>query len=244
VSVDVRTPAYQALADDLRAQITSGRLVPGDRLPTEPQLCRTSGVSRSTVREALRLLASQHLIVTTRGMAGGSFVAHPSPAHLSETLATGVRLLQAQSVVTANELLEVRALVEIPAAGLAARRRLPEHIDDLRQSLFDPETTPIEDMIAQHPRFHELVATASCNPLLDLISRPLLAVANASELLSECGRDMWIRIDADHREIFAAIVDGDPAAAEAAAARHSATLLAVGRDLHLIDDVVSAADGV
>ena len=79
MSVDVRAPAYRLLADDLRAQITSGRLVPGDRLPTEPQLCQRSGVSRSTVREALRLLASQHLIVTTRGVSGGSFVAHPSP---------------------------------------------------------------------------------------------------------------------------------------------------------------------
>src|SRR5205814_4948840 len=46
------TPAYQVLADGLRAQITSGKLRPGDRLPTEPQLCAQSGLSRSTVREA------------------------------------------------------------------------------------------------------------------------------------------------------------------------------------------------
>src|SRR5438876_352461 len=66
--------SYQALADGLRAQITSGKLRPGDRLPTEPQLCAQSGLSRSTVREALRLLTSQNLIVTTRGVTGGSFV--------------------------------------------------------------------------------------------------------------------------------------------------------------------------
>ena len=74
----VRAPAYQTLADDLRAQIVAGRLRPGERLPTEPQLCARFGLSRSTVREALRLLASQHLIVTTRGVTGGSFVAQPS----------------------------------------------------------------------------------------------------------------------------------------------------------------------
>ena len=74
----MRVPAYQLLADSLRTQITSGRLRPGERLPTEPQLCVRSGVSRSTVREALRLLTSQHLIVTTRGVTGGSYVARPT----------------------------------------------------------------------------------------------------------------------------------------------------------------------
>src|SRR4051794_41929928 len=77
------------LADELRADITSGRLQPGERLPPEPELCVRTGVSRSTVREALRLLASQHLIVTTRGVTGGSFVAHPDAEQLSEALSPG-----------------------------------------------------------------------------------------------------------------------------------------------------------
>src|ERR1051325_7951226 len=78
----VRPPAYQLLADELRADITSGRLQPGERLPPEPELCVKTGVSRSTVREALRLLARQHLIVTTRGVTGGSFVSHPDAGPL------------------------------------------------------------------------------------------------------------------------------------------------------------------
>src|SRR5205814_10463032 len=93
-------PAYQLLADTLRAEITSGRLRPGDRLPAEPQLCERSGVSRSTVREALRLLASQHLIVTTRGVTGGSFVNRPSVADLADTVRNGMRVRRPSSRVT------------------------------------------------------------------------------------------------------------------------------------------------
>src|SRR5438094_8326155 len=103
-----RSPAYQQLADELREQITSGRLRPGERLPPEPELCVRTGVSRSTVREALRLLASQHLIVTTRGVTGGSFVAHPDAGQLADGLATGISLLTATAGVGLADLLELR----------------------------------------------------------------------------------------------------------------------------------------
>src|SRR5436190_23187010 len=108
-----RSPAYQQLADELREQITSGRLRPGQRLPTEPELCLRSGVSRSTVREALRLLASQHLIVTTRGVTGGSYVAKPDAATLAASLARGVNLLVTATPVGSDELMEVRDLLEV-----------------------------------------------------------------------------------------------------------------------------------
>jgi GntR family transcriptional regulator, transcriptional repressor for pyruvate dehydrogenase complex len=220
VSIDVRAPAYRVLADDLRSQITSGQLRPGDRLPTEPQLCRESGVSRSTVREALRLLASQHLIVTTRGVAGGSFVAHPSAEQLSDTLATGVRLMQATAVVDASHLLEVRSLLDVAATGYAAQRHQPQHLEAIRGALFDPHTADVEEMWALHPVFHRALIAASANPVMELISAPLYAVVNIRELVAGLGRDFWIRVDADHREIFDAVAARDTVAAEAAAVKH------------------------
>jgi DNA-binding FadR family transcriptional regulator len=220
VSVDPRSPAYQVLADDLRRQITSGRLRPGDRLPTEPELCQTSGVSRSTVREALRLLASQNLIITTRGVAGGSFVVHPTPAQISEAIQTGVALLKASSIVSPAQLLEARALVEVPMAGYAAGRRTDEQLAELRATLFDPRTAEIETMVAVHHLFHRALAAACGNPLLELIAHPLQAVSNAMRLPDTLDRDNWVRVDADHRIIFDAVLRRDPAAAEAAAAAH------------------------
>jgi GntR family transcriptional regulator, transcriptional repressor for pyruvate dehydrogenase complex len=220
VSVDARSPAYQVLAEDLREQITSGRLRPGDRLPTEPQLCQTSGLSRSTVREALRLLASQNLIVTTRGVAGGSFVIHPTPAKISEAIQTGVALLQASSIISPTELLEVRAVIEVPAAGLAARRRTEEKLTELKATLFDPRTADLETMVAVHHLFHRALAAACGNPLLELLAHPLQGLSNAMRLPENLGRDDWIRVDADHRAIFDAVLRRDSPAAERAAAAH------------------------
>jgi GntR family transcriptional regulator, transcriptional repressor for pyruvate dehydrogenase complex len=63
-----RVPAYQSLADELRREILNGARHPGERLPTEPQLQAQTGLSRSTVREALRLLASQQMITTVQNV--------------------------------------------------------------------------------------------------------------------------------------------------------------------------------
>ncbi len=64
-------PAYAVLAEHLRNRILSGELQPGARLPGEAELTAEFGVGRSTIREALRSLASQNLITTTRGVTGG-----------------------------------------------------------------------------------------------------------------------------------------------------------------------------
>jgi GntR family transcriptional regulator, transcriptional repressor for pyruvate dehydrogenase complex len=221
-----RAPAYQLLADDLREQITSGQLRPGERLPTEPELCLRSGVSRSTVREALRLLASQHLIVTTRGVTGGSYVAKPDVVTLAESLSRGVNLMVSATPVGIAELLEVRDLVEVPAAGLAARRHTDADLAALGKALFDPvrDDTPVK--VAAQRAFHEALAAATGNPVYELLARPLYAVATASDIAERAPLRLWRAIDADHRAIVRAVMAGDPVAAERAARVHLANLRA------------------
>jgi len=220
VSVEARTPAYQLLADEIRAQITSGRLRPGDRLPTEPQLCADTGVSRSTVREALRLLASQNLIVTTRGVSGGSFVAHPTATQLAEALATGVHLLLANSVVDFADLREVRELLETPTARLAAERRTDEHLVRMRATLRDVYTADIDDVFRAHSEFHMIVTEASGNSVLAVVMRPLYQLSNSRMLGEAAGRELWARFNAEHETIIEAIERRDADAAEAAAGAH------------------------
>jgi GntR family transcriptional regulator, transcriptional repressor for pyruvate dehydrogenase complex len=222
VGVDgaVRPPAYQTLAEDLRAEITSGRLQPGERLPTEPQLCARSGVSRSTVREALRLLASQHLIVTTRGVTGGSFVAHPSPADLSDTLSTGLNLLISTSTAGLCDLLEVRESLEVPAAAQAARRRTAEHVADLEAALFEPGEADVSAMLTAHKAFHAALVAATCNPLFELLSRPLYQVSNEREVAAMAPPGFWLQVDADHRELLRCVKAQDADGATKVAREH------------------------
>ncbi len=216
----MRPPAYQLLADELRADITSGRLQPGARLPPEPELCVQTGVSRSTVREALRLLASQHLIVTTRGVTGGSFVSHPDAEQLSEALSTGLTLLTNTAGVGLADLLELRRALEIPAAGLAASRRTDANLTEVRAALFDPDLDGFDVMLADHSSFHSAVAKATGNPLFELVTRPLYHATYGEDLVSSLPDGYWARIDADHRELLECLVRQEPEAATTAAGRH------------------------
>ena len=216
----VRPPAYQLLADELRAEITSGRLQPGERLPPEPELCVRSGVSRSTVREALRLLASQHLIVTTRGVTGGSFVAHPDADQLSESLCTGLTLLSHSAAIGFADLLELRRALEIPAASLAAARRTEENLVQLRAALFDPERDDLDRMLAAHAQFHSAVAKATGNPLYELVTRPLYQVSYGEEIMENLPAGYWQQIDADHRDLLACVTAREPDAAATVGRRH------------------------
>ena len=216
----VRPPAYQLLADELREEITSGRLQPGERLPPEPELCVRSGVSRSTVREALRLLASQHLIVTTRGVTGGSFVAHPDAQQLSEALSTGLTLLSNSAEVGLTDLLELRMALEVPAAGLAAQRRTDANLIEIRGAMFDPDLDELDTMLAAHTAFHAAIASATGNPLFDLVTRPLYHVTYGEEIVENLPDDYWRRIDADHRELLSCVKANDADAAMAVSRRH------------------------
>lgn len=202
-------PAYQLLADRIRDEIMSGQLRPGQRLPTEPQLCERSGLSRSTVREALRLLSSQHLIVTTRGVNGGSFVAEPDALALGDSLSDGVGLLLASGAVRGDEFLEVRRMLEVPAAGLAAARRQPHHLAEIERAMIDPDRDDLDRRIEAHAAFHLAVAAASGNALLGLVVRPLYTVADRRTVEAAAPLPMWREIDRDHRALLAAIRDGD-----------------------------------
>ncbi|GIE94008.1 GntR family transcriptional regulator [Paractinoplanes rishiriensis] len=216
----MRPPAYQVLADELRADITSGRLRPGERLPPEPELCVKTGVSRSTVREALRLLASQHLIVTTRGVTGGSFVAHPDAAQLADGLSAGFTLLGNSASVGLDDFLELRRALEVPAAALAAARRNDEHLVEMSGALFDPALDDLDTMLAAHTAFHTAMAKATGNPLFELVARPMYHASYGESITENLPVGYWVQIDADHRQLLDCIAVRDGEAASRAAARH------------------------
>jgi len=130
----VAVKQYELVAERLRDRVVHGDLRPGERLPNEAALATDFGVSRATVREALRVLAAQNLIRTSKGAGGGSYVTLPSVGHISESLRSGIGLLASVDDVTLDELLEARELLEIPAARAAAGRRDEEHLAAMRDS--------------------------------------------------------------------------------------------------------------
>jgi DNA-binding FadR family transcriptional regulator len=201
------------LADALRARILTRELRPGQKLPVEPDLADEYDVSRSTVREALRVLASQGLITTIRGVAGGSFVAHPTPRQMSDYLQASIGLFAYSEDLAVDSLLEARDMLEVPAAGLAALRRSADQLEDVRATLGEPAGPEPHQIMEFARAFHEALLRASCSPIVEALTRPVFEVLYERMLRFTEPEPHWSRVKNDHQLIFDAVEAGDPAAA-------------------------------
>lgn len=229
--VESRT-AYTVVAEDLKRQILNGALSPGTRLPSDGDLRETYGVGQSTIREALRTLASEHLVRSVRGVNGGSFVTIPTVGHLGSQLEVGVTLLASADSISLDNLMEIRHITEVPAVGYAASRRTGEDIENLRSS--DPSLNSEKSSFTDHSTFHQRIVEAAHNPLLEVVTIPLfnaiqnvVGEANAAKNIGESVSD-------DHSAIFDAIVRGDSMSAMALMRTHLDSVSAYYRSLEML----------
>lgn len=238
---DAPTTKHGHIAAELRRRIVEGELAPGDRLPSEAELTDQFGVGRSTIREALRTLTSQHLVVTTRGVTGGTFVTVPGTSQVSALLEANLDLLAGTDGIGVAELLETRELLEVPAARLAAHRRTPEDLEAFRTWLVAPDLVDAEERFRANREFHRAVVAASGNALLEVVCRPIFGVLRSRFPRDDAHRDFWTEVDADHRRIADAIAGRDGAAAAAAMADHLARLRGTYDDLDAARAVVPSS---
>jgi DNA-binding FadR family transcriptional regulator len=213
--------AYEQVAAQLRERIHGGALPQGARLPNETVLATEFGVSRATVREALRLLAARDLIRTAKGAGGGSYVTLPSAGHISESLRSGIDLLASADDVTLQALLEARELLEVPAARLAAQRRGADAPEALRAAIPPrPGALGTRENFRHNRDFHALVLEACGNQLLAIAAQPIFDVLGTHLSRSGLGRGFHRDVNEHHRAIAAAIEAGDAEAAGAEMHRH------------------------
>lgn len=200
------TRARKALAY-LRRQITTGEWPVGARIPIEPELTETLGVGRSTVREAVRSLASMGMLETLPGR--GTFVrsATPSSSLLSEFL----------TAYTLEELLSYRRALEVEAAQQAALHRTPEDIADLQAAIEKPiskahcpvhATADSKRELAS--RFHYLIFDAAKNRLLASLYAGINEKLNLPENISRLTHASdAAQMHEEHVRIVDAITRGD-----------------------------------
>ena len=207
--------AYEQVADQLRELIVTGRLTRGERLPNETVLAREFGVSRATVREALRLLTAQSLVRTAKGAGGGTYVTMPSVDHVSQFLNSALNLLAAADHVTIDELIEAREALEVPAARMAAQRRSEEALEHLHATI-PPEIgdlAPAEQFV-YNADFHTSVIAASGNAFLMMAAQPLFTILQSNLARSSLGARFHRGINEQHKAIAAAIATSDAKTAE------------------------------
>lgn len=217
--------AYEQVADQLHELILSGELSAGQRLPTELEVAKQFGVSRATVREALRVLSAQKLLRTVKGTHGGSFVTVPTVDHISQFLQANLSLMSRSDGVTLSEFLEARECIEVPGARLAAQRRSEGDLAALQAAIPDePLAFSVDDQFSYNKRWHSAVMEASQNSLLRIAAQPVFVVLQFNLQRSALGRQAHQSINRDHHLITAAIVDGDANRAEKAMRDHLAVL--------------------
>jgi GntR family transcriptional repressor for pyruvate dehydrogenase complex len=202
--------AYEEVADRLRGMILAGKLRAGHRLPTEAELRKQFKVGRSTIREALRMLASERLLTTSRGVGGGSSVARLNHDDVTEMLEAAIAVLSHSEGVSVAELLEARELLEVPAARLAASRRTSEQLETIRKTIpASLESVPMRRIFLVNRAFHEALLDASSNRLLHAMTEPVFTVLGNRFARERAEGDFWTVVMADHRKILMAIEVGD-----------------------------------
>jgi GntR family transcriptional repressor for pyruvate dehydrogenase complex len=203
------------VAEMMLETILSNRLQVGDRLPSERELGEQFGVSRTVVREAVRALVAKGVIEVRSG--SGLRVAEVDAAQVSESMSLYVR----GSRVDFEQVHEVRALLEVQIAGLAAVRATEEEISNLREVNERMKSTAgdFEAAARADLEFHRLIASATRNELylllMDSIGTSLIDIRRAN-LGSGSAPDTL----AQHQAILDAIDARDPERARAAMSDH------------------------
>lgn len=210
------------LVEVLVAQIESGRLAAGQRLPTEQAIVAATGVSRTVVREALASLRARGLIVTRQGL--GAFVANPRAGH-SFTI-DSAEPLSADTL----HVLELRLSIEVEASGLAAERRSAADLEEIQarfaavcRAKGEANAGADEDFA-----FHRAIMAATANPyfvrVFDVFGSHLIPHLRVrlEGMTPAVLRRYLRRVEREHAAIVQAIEAADPRAARRAALAHLA----------------------
>jgi GntR family transcriptional regulator, transcriptional repressor for pyruvate dehydrogenase complex len=213
--------AAEQIARQLRTALLTGHIRPMERLGTEPAMAQDFGVSRATVREAIRILRGQGIVQTRRGAKGGHFLVSPQTDVLAESVGESLGLWFDAGTISVAEVDEARNIVEGACVRLAAERRSEAHLAEMAAVLRGSAQRPqsLAAFLEFDVRFHGTIARAAQNRLLEL---PMTAIhkvrSRTNRLLRQHDRPVVIE---QHTRIFEAIRDRDPDGAERAFLDHA-----------------------
>jgi DNA-binding FadR family transcriptional regulator len=214
--------AAEVIADRLREQIIRGDLQDGDLLSNEPNLAAQLGVSKPTLREALRVLESEGLLQVRNGVRGGPRVTAPNEATVARYVG---RYLQYKGVHV-DDVLDAVGFIELPAVGLLAQRPRAKDVDQLRRFIDDSERAgePIDaarGLNAFHRLIVELTRNRTTAVMHGLLEEVVLATDRQIALSYEPSFEPEVKkVHSVHRQVVTLIAAGDGEAATDLWRRH------------------------
>jgi DNA-binding FadR family transcriptional regulator len=218
----VRGSLAKQVADLIRSAILGGRLKVDERLPTEEELARRFGISRPTVREALKVLAAQNLIRSRRGPTGGTFVTRPELDAAARTITDATTLLVGMGRFEIDEIVAARAQTEALCCRLAARNRTDRDLEAMEKEVEIQQDGTLSDegFCASDVRFHRAVVQATGNAPLQFIMHAMIeSFIPITNMLIFRHHERRRTINA-HQQIHTAIADGQEDGAAALMQHH------------------------
>jgi len=214
------TRLHAQIVEDLVARIVSGELPPGSTLAAEPEMSTRYGVSRTVIREALRVLGGKGLIDVRHG--SGTRVTPSDQWDPLDTAILAVRRERGQLGAVLSDLIEARRIIECEVAALAAQRHdarqraiVEAQLVVMRATLEDPKRFMLADA-----SFHDTLVAASGNRVLIRVMEPIHELVHFGQMITDGIPGTLLRALHDHEAIAAAVFSRDPSAARAAMRAH------------------------
>lgn len=209
---------HKKITETIMEQIVSGHYGAGVLLPPERDLCEMHGVSRTVIREAVKLLESRRLVRIERGR--GTIVEGPN----SDPVADSLRLMLRRNRHGIEDLLEIRKILETGIAALAAERRTEANLQAMERNLAVMRAKPSEPegYVDADLDFHAEIARAAGNPVLLLILQPMAELLRESRIATFRGPRFVLLRTRQHERIFQAIRQQHPEEARTAMLEHLA----------------------
>lgn len=207
---------YERIVEQIESAIVAGELNVGDKLPPERELATQFAVSRTAVREAVKILREKGFIEIRPGR--GTFVTNTSPNSMRNSFD---RIVKFGTPDGSANLVEVREILEPEIAALAARRMTKDFIEDMQEAVDTMEgTQDVEVFVEADLDFHLALAEATQNPIIPAMMDSIIDLLREHRKrigLTEGGLE---RGQFHHKQILAAVRRGDPDAAREAMKRH------------------------
>jgi len=207
---------YEQIVTQIEQKILAGELIAGDRFPAERELAKQFGVSRTAVREAMKVLRQKGLAESRPGR--GTFVTERTASAVRHSLNVMIQVRKGDSW---QNLVEVRAILEPEIAARAALRRDEADLNALEQAVKAAEAgVDAEKFIASDLDFHRILVAATKNPLLMALTDAMLGPLREQREQTFAASGGARRGNIHHRRILEAVARADPAAARQAMRDH------------------------